>query len=36
VDYLEGDARLAQRALGWRPKTDFKGLVKMMVEADRA
>jgi GDPmannose 4,6-dehydratase len=34
VDYLIGDASKAQKELGWRPKTSFKELVKMMVEAD--
>jgi GDPmannose 4,6-dehydratase len=34
VDLLVGDARKAQRQLGWKPKTTFKGLVKLMVEAD--
>jgi GDPmannose 4,6-dehydratase len=33
---LRGDARLAHRALGWRPEVDFKGLVRMMVESDTA
>ncbi len=34
VDLLVGDASKAQRQLGWKPKTTFKGLVKLMVEAD--
>jgi GDPmannose 4,6-dehydratase len=34
VDHLCGDASKARRLLGWRPKVDFKGLVKMMVAAD--
>jgi GDPmannose 4,6-dehydratase len=34
VDLLCGDASLAARVLKWKPKVDFKGLVKMMVEAD--
>jgi GDPmannose 4,6-dehydratase len=34
VDYLIGDARKAQKTLGWRPKTGFKQLVEMMVKAD--
>lgn len=34
VDYLIGDASKANKALGWKPKTSFKDLVKMMVEAD--
>jgi len=33
---LRGDASLARRALNWQPKVDFKGLVRMMVEADTA
>jgi GDPmannose 4,6-dehydratase len=34
VDLLLGDASKARRVLGWRPKVDFEGLVRMMVEAD--
>jgi GDPmannose 4,6-dehydratase len=34
VDYLLGDASKARRILGWQPRTDFKALVKMMVEHD--
>lgn len=34
VDDLIGDASKAQRILGWRPKTNFKQLVEMMVKAD--
>lgn len=34
VDYLIGDASKARKVLGWIPKTSFKDLVKMMVEAD--
>lgn len=34
VDYLLGDCSKAKEKLGWEPKTDFKGLVEMMVEAD--
>ena len=34
VDHLLGDASKAREKLGWRPRVDFKGLVKMMVEAD--
>lgn len=34
VDYLIGDASKARNVLGWTPKTSFKELVKMMVEAD--
>lgn len=36
VDYLIGDYSKAKRILGWKPKTSFKELVKMMVEADLA
>ena len=36
VDYLIGDASKAQKVLGWKPKTSFKELVKIMVEADLA
>lgn len=34
VDYLVGDASKAKKILGWKPKTNFKQLVEMMVEAD--
>jgi GDPmannose 4,6-dehydratase len=34
VDHLLGDASKARRELGWTPKIDFDGLVKMMVEHD--
>ena len=34
VDYLIGDASKANKVLGWKPKTSFKELVKLMVEAD--
>ena len=34
VDYLIGDASKAKKVLGWKPKTSFKELVKIMVEAD--
>jgi GDPmannose 4,6-dehydratase len=34
VKFLLGDPSKAKKVLGWQPKTDFKGLVKMMVEAD--
>jgi GDPmannose 4,6-dehydratase len=36
VDLLIGDPSKAKAALGWSPKTDFEGLVKMMVDADMA
>jgi len=36
VDLLLGDASKACRVLGWEPKTDFAGLVAMMVDADLA
>ncbi len=35
VHHLEGDASLAKTWLGWQPRTTFRDLVKMMVEADR-
>jgi len=35
VDLLIGDASKAKRLLGWQPKTSFKELVKIMVEADQ-
>ena len=34
VDLLIGDCSKAERQLGWKPKTTFKDLVKLMVEAD--
>ena len=34
VDHLEGDASKATRLLGWQPKVDFQGLVRMMVDHD--
>ena len=34
VDYLLGDSSKAQKELGWKVKTSFKSLVKMMVEHD--
>lgn len=36
VHLLKGDYSKAKRLLGWKPETDFKGLVKMMVDADLA
>jgi len=34
VNYLCGDCSKAKRKLGWKPKTKFKQLVKIMVEED--
>jgi len=34
VQALLGNARKAKKKLGWEPKTKFKELVKLMVEAD--
>lgn len=34
VTYLNGDSSAIKKELGWSPKTDFKGLVKKMVEND--
>ena len=34
VDQLLGDASKAKRVLAWEPKVTFKGLVKMMMDAD--
>ena len=34
VDQLLGCAEKAERELGWRPKVTFKGLVRMMMDAD--
>lgn len=36
VPYLCGDSTKAKTVLGWKPKVDFKGLVKLMVENERA
>ncbi len=36
VDCLLGDSRKAKKILHWEPKTDFKQLVRMMVDADMA
>jgi GDPmannose 4,6-dehydratase len=34
VDLLVGDASKAKRLLGWEPKTRFKELVRLMIDAD--
>jgi GDPmannose 4,6-dehydratase len=34
VDFLLGDSTKARTALGWRPRTNFRQLVRMMVDAD--
>jgi GDPmannose 4,6-dehydratase len=34
VDILMGDYTKAKRQLGWQPRTQFAGLVKLMVDAD--
>ncbi len=34
IDVLQGDASKAKRMLGWQPKTRFKELVRLMVDAD--
>jgi GDPmannose 4,6-dehydratase len=34
VDYLLGDASKAERQLGWKPRTSFQELVRLMMEAD--
>jgi GDPmannose 4,6-dehydratase len=34
VDLLIGDASKAKRVLGWQPKTTFRELVRIMVQAD--
>ncbi len=36
VNYLLGDASLAERELGWRAQVRFEALVKIMVDADVA
>jgi len=35
VDYLIGDASKARNKFGWEPKTGFRELVRIMVDADR-
>ena len=34
VEYLKGDYSKAKKKLGWKPKTRFKQLIKIMVEED--
>jgi GDPmannose 4,6-dehydratase len=34
VDMLVGDFTKARNVLGWKPETDFYGLIEMMVDAD--
>ena len=34
VDYLLGDASKAEKILGWKPRTSFKELVRIMMESD--
>lgn len=34
VDVLVGDSAKAKKILGWQPKTSFKEMIKIMVEAD--
>jgi GDPmannose 4,6-dehydratase len=34
VDFLMGDASRARRVLGWKPRTSFADLVRLMVDAD--
>lgn len=34
VDFLLGDSSRTKRVLGWKPTTDFKSLVRMMVDTD--
>jgi GDPmannose 4,6-dehydratase len=36
VDYLCGDATKAREVLGWKPQTDFRQLIRMMMDADLA
>jgi GDPmannose 4,6-dehydratase len=36
VDHLIGDCAKAERQLGWRPRTSFEELVRLMVDADLA
>ncbi len=34
VDYLLGDASKAKEKLGWTPRTSFRELVRLMMDAD--
>jgi GDPmannose 4,6-dehydratase len=34
VDLLVGNPAKAQKMFGWKPEVDFRGLVRMMVDAD--
>jgi GDPmannose 4,6-dehydratase len=34
VDYLRGDSSKARRIFGWKPKTDFKQLVRIMMSEE--
>lgn len=34
VTYLNGDSSLIRAELGWAPKVDFNGLIKMMIKSD--
>jgi GDPmannose 4,6-dehydratase len=34
VDYLLGDPSKATKALGWKPRTTFKDLVRLMMDSD--
>ena len=34
VDHLIGDSAKAERVLGWRPRTSFEELIRLMVDAD--
>ncbi|HEX2085562.1 MAG TPA: GDP-mannose 4,6-dehydratase, partial [Solirubrobacteraceae bacterium] len=36
VDHLIGDSSKAERVLGWRPRTSFEELIRLMVDADLA
>ncbi|HEV2813101.1 MAG TPA: GDP-mannose 4,6-dehydratase, partial [Solirubrobacteraceae bacterium] len=36
VDHLIGDSAKAERELGWRPRTSFEELIRLMVDADLA
>jgi GDPmannose 4,6-dehydratase len=34
VDHLRGDASKARSLMGWQPRTNFRELVELMVDAD--
>ena len=35
VEVLIGDSKKAQKVLGWKPRTTFKRLIEIMIEAEK-